>query len=231
MASLTRYRCPVTPDDCPTSASRGFCAIHEWERLVPERVLISEELNGPGGSGGSDGAPERRPGDGGGAASGRRQEDAGSGPGSAHEPAAGGEAERPPRPSGTRPPRPVPTRPPIVRPTAVRAPTVRLALVLAGVLVPLRGEGEAPTRLGRDAPDCAHVTGLDLLDQISREHAEFFWESGRLYVRDTCSSNGTFVDGERIEEPARVWPGRHEVRLAQDVDLVVVEIDEFGAPL
>ncbi|WP_024760892.1 FHA domain-containing protein [Streptomyces exfoliatus] len=99
------------------------------------------------------------------------------------------------------------------------------------MLVPLRGEGEAPTRLGRDAPDCAHVTGLDLLDQISREHAEFFWESGRLYVRDTCSSNGTFVDGERIEEPARVWPGRHEVRLAQDVDLVVVEIDEFGAPL
>ncbi|MFD0149958.1 FHA domain-containing protein [Streptomyces sp. NPDC055721] len=99
------------------------------------------------------------------------------------------------------------------------------------MLVPLRGEGEAPTRLGRDAPDCAHVSGLDLLDQISREHAEFFWESGRLYVRDTCSSNGTFVDGERIEGPARVWPGRHEVRLAQDVDLVVVEIDEFGAPL
>ncbi|MFC9700842.1 FHA domain-containing protein [Streptomyces sp. NPDC056943] len=205
MASLTRYRCPVTPDDCPTSASRGFCAIHEWERLVPERVLISEELNGSGGSDRSGGAPERGPG--------------------------GDEAEPAPRPSGNRPPRPEPTRPPIVRPAPVRVPTVRLALVLAGVLVPLRGEGEVPTRLGRDAPDCAHVTGLDLLDQISREHAEFFWESGRLYVRDTCSSNGTFVDGERIEGPARVWPGRHEVRLAQDVDLVVVEIDEFGAPL
>ncbi|MEU2237848.1 FHA domain-containing protein [Streptomyces sp. NPDC018338] len=146
------------------------------------------------------------------------------------EPAAEGEAERPRRPSGTRPPRPEPTRPPIVRPTPVRDSTFRLALVLAGVLVPLRGEGEAPTRLGRDAPDCAHVTGLDLLDQISREHAEFFWESGRLYVRDTCSSNGTFVDGERIEGRALVWPGNHEVRLAQDVDLVIVEIDEFGAP-
>ncbi|MFI9209789.1 FHA domain-containing protein [Streptomyces sp. NPDC053253] len=200
MASLTRYRCPVTPDDCPTSASRGFCAVHEWDRLVPERVLISGELNGSGEPGGSDVTPE-------------------------------GEVERPPRPPGTPPPRPEPSRPPIVRPTPVRSSTVRLALVLAGVLVPLRGEGEAPTRLGRDAPDCAHVTGLDLLDQISREHAEFFWESGQLYVRDTCSSNGTFVDGERIEGHARVWPGSHEVRLAQDVDLVIVEIDEFGAPL
>ncbi|MFE5709415.1 FHA domain-containing protein [Streptomyces sp. NPDC056501] len=195
MASLTRYRCPVTPDDCPTSASRGFCAIHEWDRLVPERVLISEELNGSGGSGGSDGS---------GGSGGSDASDGSGGSDGAPERGSGGGGE---------------------------APIVRLALVLAGVLVPLRGEGEAPTRLGRDAPDCAHVTGLDLLDQISREHAEFFWESGRLYVRDTCSSNGTFVDGERIEGPAGVWPGRHEVRLAQDVDLVVVEIDEFGAPL
>ncbi|RSS56523.1 FHA domain-containing protein [Streptomyces sp. WAC01280] len=200
MASLTRYRCPVTPDDCPTSESRGFCAVHEWDRLVPERVLISEELNGSGEPGGLDVTPP-------------------------------GEVESPPRPPWTPPPRPEPKRPPIVRPTPVRSSTVRLALVLAGVLVPLRGEGEAPTRLGRDAPDCAHVTGLDLLDQISREHAEFFWESGQLYVRDTCSSNGTFVDGERIEGHASVWPGSHEVRLAQDVDLVIVEIDEFGAPL
>lgn len=221
MASLTRYRCPVTPDDCPTSTSRGFCPIHEWSRLVPERVFLTAELGDTGGSGEPGGSS--------------RSAEAGGPSGSGETPergaGGGGEAEAAPRPSETRPPGPVPARPPIVRPTPVRAPTVRLALVLAGVLVPLRGEGEAPTRLGRDAPDCAHVTGLDLLDQISREHAEFFWESGRLYVRDTCSSNGTFVDGERIEGPARVWPGRHEVRLAQDVELAVVEIDEFGAPL
>ncbi|MFF2961821.1 FHA domain-containing protein [Streptomyces sp. NPDC057963] len=115
--------------------------------------------------------------------------------------------------------------------TPAQAPApIRLALVLAGALVPLRSEGERPTPVGRDAPECAHVPGLAGLDQISRRHAELYWRSGHLCIRDTESANGTYVDGERITGPTRLWPGRHRLRLAEDVEVTVVELDEFGAP-
>ncbi|MET9880694.1 FHA domain-containing protein [Actinacidiphila glaucinigra] len=96
--------------------------------------------------------------------------------------------------------------------------------------MPVRREGDTATLLGRDAPDCSHVPGLSALDQISRDHAELYWLSGHLFIRDTGSSNGTYVDGERITAPTRLWPGHHRLRLAQDVDVTVVELDEYGAP-
>ncbi|MFF5973263.1 FHA domain-containing protein [Streptomyces sp. NPDC012769] len=229
MATVTRYRCPVTPDECPTSTTRGFCPTHEWERLVPERVFLADEVEetavqpvvsraAPGGGEGEvrgrgpvvterpvTVAPEQVHGG------------EGEGDGEGQDRRASGHGEGAGRVTGIEP--------------TVRSAPARLALVLAGTLVPLRGEGEAPTRLGRDAPECAHVSGLDRLDQISREHAELYWESGQLYIRDTRSSNGTFVDGKRIHGPTRLWPGTHRLRLAQDVDLTVVELDDFGAPV
>ena len=69
MATVTtRYRCPVTPEECPTSARRGFCRIHEWEQLVPARVYVTAEAGdgaqtagprteGPGPAGTSADAP------------------------------------------------------------------------------------------------------------------------------------------------------------------------------
>ncbi|MET9949988.1 FHA domain-containing protein [Streptomyces sp. NPDC006339] len=196
MATVTRYRCPVTPDACPTSTTGGFCPTHERERLVPERLLRADEL--------AQTAVQRL------VPAARVHGEARG------QDAAEREAEGAGRAAGIEP--------------TVRSRPARLALVLAGTLVPLRGEGEAPTRLGRDAPECAHVSGLHRLHQISREHAELYWESGQLYVRDTRSSNGTFVDGERIHGPTRLWPGTHRLRLAQDVDLTVVEIDDSGSP-
>src|SRR5438094_726906 len=83
------------------------------------------------------------------------------------------------------------------------------------------------TRLGRDAPDCSHVPELSALDQISRTHAELTWHFGRLCITDTGSSNGTYVDGERITCRTQIWPGNHRLRLAQDVDVPLVELDEF----
>jgi pSer/pThr/pTyr-binding forkhead associated (FHA) protein len=35
---------------------------------------------------------------------------------------------------------------------------------------------------------------------VSREHCEVRVESGKVYIRDLGSSNGTYVDGERVQE-------------------------------
>ncbi|MFF2810410.1 FHA domain-containing protein [Streptomyces sp. NPDC058000] len=184
MATVTtRYRCPVTPDACPTSPRRGFCPVHEWERLVPERTFLAAEL----------------------------EEEAVDPAGDAVDEPAAGEATGHEAGGATGPP-------------------VRLALVLAGALVPVRDEGGAPTLLGRDAPDCAHVPELSALDQISRAHAELSWHAGRLLLTDTGSANGTYVDDERITGPTQIWPGNHRLRLARDVEVTLVALDEFGAP-
>jgi EAL domain-containing protein (putative c-di-GMP-specific phosphodiesterase class I) len=53
-----------------------------------------------------------------------------------------------------------------------------------------------PFRVGR-------LPGLALSlssDSVSKEHAELFLREGTLHVRDLGSKNGTFVNGERVEE-------------------------------
>ncbi len=53
-----------------------------------------------------------------------------------------------------------------------------------------------PFRVGRNP-------GLSLTlssDSVSKEHAELFLEDGQLCVFDLGSKNGTFVNGERIEQ-------------------------------
>jgi len=44
-------------------------------------------------------------------------------------------------------------------------------------------------------------------DSVSRRHCEFFEESGGVFVRDVGSTNGTLLDGERIEPHAAVAVG------------------------
>jgi len=44
-------------------------------------------------------------------------------------------------------------------------------------------------------------------DSVSRLHAAFVWRDRALYLEDLGSSNGTFVNGRRIEAPCRVKPG------------------------
>lgn len=53
--------------------------------------------------------------------------------------------------------------------------------------------------------------------RVSREHAEFIRESGALRLRDLKSTNGTFVNGQRIEEHRLV-----------DGDLVVIADVHFS---
>ncbi len=49
--------------------------------------------------------------------------------------------------------------------------------------------------IGRDAGCEVQITGV----QVSRRHAEVSWHRGEWIIRDLQSSNGLFVDGERIE--------------------------------
>lgn len=60
--------------------------------------------------------------------------------------------------------------------------------------------------------------------QVSRRHCELFEADGSLIVRDLGSSNGTFVNGDRIEAPRVLHPGD-----ALTVGGVTLRVDVAGA--
>lgn len=82
------------------------------------------------------------------------------------------------------------------------APVVRYPVGLLGA------------KLGRAAP--ADIILAD--KRISRRHCDIAIEGGELVVTDLHSTNGTFIDGERIDRPT-VLPSGSELRLG-DVVLV-----------
>ncbi len=65
---------------------------------------------------------------------------------------------------------------------------------MAGVPVAIDG----PVLVGRDASAAIRLASA----QVSRRHAELWLQDGRLWVRDLNSSNGTFVNEQRITEQA-----------------------------
>ena len=68
-------------------------------------------------------------------------------------------------------------------------------------------------------PGCDHVIDLPM---ISSRHARLFREGDRILIEDLRSSNGTFVNGTRVEGPVvlnsgdEVGLGSHLVTLAAD---------------
>jgi pSer/pThr/pTyr-binding forkhead associated (FHA) protein len=54
---------------------------------------------------------------------------------------------------------------------------------------------DKPFRIGR-VDDC-EVTIKN--DYVSRSHAEVFFQDGGWWVKDLASSNGIFVQGQRVE--------------------------------
>ena len=77
--------------------------------------------------------------------------------------------------------------------------------------------------LGRSDPPNLTVD-LDLTAQelgttpvVSRRHAEFSWEEGRLILRDLGSLHGTFVNGEKLTSSGRGRPGEPYELHAGDV--------------
>jgi predicted component of type VI protein secretion system len=61
--------------------------------------------------------------------------------------------------------------------------------------------------------------------QVSRRHCELFGKKGLLLVKDLGSSNGTFVNGKRIQEPRVLEPG-DELTIGQ----VMLRVAKVGAP-
>ncbi|HEU5028558.1 MAG TPA: FHA domain-containing protein [Spirillospora sp.] len=111
-------------------------------------------------------------------------------------------------------------------PAAVARECPPVALVFRGRVLPVPADG---LELGRDSPACAGVPGLAGLRQVGRHHARLYWHEGVLTVVDLTSVNGTFVDGREVRVPEPV-PVGSTLRLAQDVEIAVREIDEFGMP-
>ncbi|MEM7315360.1 MAG: EAL domain-containing protein [Planctomycetota bacterium] len=60
-----------------------------------------------------------------------------------------------------------------------------------------------PTRIGR-----AKTTEVPLPSrQVSNRHAELSLQDGQLWLRDLGSSNGTYLNGERLTKPVRIENG------------------------
>lgn len=92
-------------------------------------------------------------------------------------------------------------------------------LVLAG---PRRGS-ELP--LHRPRVVIGRSMGADLVfgdETVSREHASIAFRDGSFVVEDLRSSNGTFVNGERVEERALQHGDR--IRLGNLELQVIVEV-------
>lgn len=72
-----------------------------------------------------------------------------------------------------------------------------------GLRLPLELVRDRPLTLGRGAQ-------CDVLvrhDTVSRRHAEIRREGGACYVSDLGSSNGTWIDGRRVDAPQRIRRG------------------------
>ena len=69
--------------------------------------------------------------------------------------------------------------------------------------LPLELVGQRPLTLGRSRY-CDVVVAHDT---VSRRHAELWREGDRFYVTDLGSSNGTWVDGRRVDRERRVRRG------------------------
>lgn len=64
---------------------------------------------------------------------------------------------------------------------------------------------EEPLVLGRDPARPFHLAQ----EEISRSHCEVRLASGRVFVRDLASTNGTYVDGRRVEGHVQLRKGSH----------------------
>lgn len=81
-----------------------------------------------------------------------------------------------------------------------------------GEVIPLSG---APTTIGRQAGNTIVLADT----HASRHHATISWQGGAYVVQDAGSSNGTYLDGQRITGPEPLRPGA-VLRLGESTFLI-----------
>lgn len=83
-----------------------------------------------------------------------------------------------------------------------------------------------PVSIGRDM-----INDVELQDdRVSRVHAVLWAEDGGWRVRDAGSTNGTFIDRERVKGVAAL-PASCELRLHQDGPTVRIQIEQTAETL
>lgn len=84
------------------------------------------------------------------------------------------------------------------------------------IVAPARRKGSVPVRLPLLVGRADEAKFRISQDSVSRRHCEFLLEDDAVVVRDLGSTNGTFLDGERLpaHEPMRVRPGA-EIRIGE----------------
>lgn len=109
-----------------------------------------------------------------------------------------------PRRPPTAPPGPTPDAPPPKAPRRRRGEVTRLTVL------------EPKARKGQQVPVAAELTigraegcTLSLPDDTfaSQVHARVFVSEGRVWVEDLGSTNGTYLNGTRVGQPAPLRPG------------------------
>lgn len=88
----------------------------------------------------------------------------------------------------------------------------------AAIVIPPHG---FPVALGRD-PVFPDASAFDMFDNVSRRHATVWFDGTTISVKDNGSSNGTWVDGRRLEPGTRTEIGAgQQLRLASNVTISI----------
>lgn len=69
---------------------------------------------------------------------------------------------------------------------------------------------DQPVKVGRSVARCRPATNNAIFDckVLSRNHALLWYENGKFYLQDTKSSNGTFVNNQRLSKGSEESPAR-----------------------
>jgi len=100
----------------------------------------------------------------------------------------------------------------------------RLVVKSGGVIGTAYALESAEIFLGRDAQNDIVIAEAD----ISRRHARLRRADGGYVIEDLGSTNGTFVNGQRLTAPHRLRSGE-EIRLGPHVVLVYESVGDPGA--
>lgn len=86
-----------------------------------------------------------------------------------------------------------------------------------------------PIQIGRRVNTNKSTSGNGIFDSpiLSKNHATIFYENGKVFIKDTKSSNGTFLNGKRLSEEAEE-SDNFEIKNNDEIEFGV-DIEENGS--